>query len=295
METALVTIFAFGLAFAVGTWLRSHLFIACLVGLGVAAPLAARVQAGAMLDPLVVASLGALCGAFRQELAPVAARARDALAEKIRARRRAPDGPGESGPEFQQGQGGSGSFFGGSAKSSDDRMREEAERMRRERERQEAASRAEAEREEWARSNAERERQENEAREREAREKAERERRERQEAERRREETRKRQERAGAGGGDAGRQGQSAGGGSGQSQDDGPKRANPPPPAGSVEAAMAVLGVPPSASPQAVKKAFRKLAMRWHPDRNHGDKKAEEAFKKIMAAYDTLREAGKAA
>jgi DnaJ-domain-containing protein 1 len=289
METVLVTIFAFGLAFAVGAWLRSHLFIACLVGLGVAAPLAARVQAGALLDPLVVASLGALCGAFRQELAPVAARARGAIAERIRARRPAPDGPTEPEPSPQEGQGGGGSFFGGSTRSSDDRMREEAERMRRERERQEAASRAEAEREEWARSNAERERQENEAREKE-----ERERRERQDAERRREEARKRQERTGAG--DSGRgQGQSAGGGSGQGQDEGPKRANPPPPAGSVEAAMAVLGVPPSASPQAVKKAFRKLAMRWHPDRNHGDKKAEEAFKKIMAAYESLREAGKAA
>ena len=49
-----------------------------------------------------------------------------------------------------------------------------------------------------------------------------------------------------------------------------------------------VLGVDKKASPDEIKKAYRKLARQYHPDRNPGDKQAEERFKEISAAYDIL-------
>jgi molecular chaperone DnaJ len=49
-----------------------------------------------------------------------------------------------------------------------------------------------------------------------------------------------------------------------------------------------ILGVSEAASPDEIKKQFRKLAMKYHPDRNHGDKAAEDKFKGISEAYDTL-------
>jgi molecular chaperone DnaJ len=49
-----------------------------------------------------------------------------------------------------------------------------------------------------------------------------------------------------------------------------------------------VLGVKKSASQDEVKKAYRELARKWHPDRNSGDEQAEERFKEIQQAYDTL-------
>lgn len=49
-----------------------------------------------------------------------------------------------------------------------------------------------------------------------------------------------------------------------------------------------LLNVSKSSSPEEIKKAYRKLAMQFHPDKNPGDKKAEEKFKEITEAYDTL-------
>lgn len=49
-----------------------------------------------------------------------------------------------------------------------------------------------------------------------------------------------------------------------------------------------VLGVEKSASPEEIKKAYRKKAMQYHPDRNPGDKTAEEMFKEVGEAYSVL-------
>jgi molecular chaperone DnaJ len=55
------------------------------------------------------------------------------------------------------------------------------------------------------------------------------------------------------------------------------------------------LGVQRSASDEEIKKAYRKLAMTYHPDRNNGAKDAEERFKAITEAYDVLRDPNKRA
>jgi len=49
-----------------------------------------------------------------------------------------------------------------------------------------------------------------------------------------------------------------------------------------------VLGVERSASGDEIKRAYRRMAMKYHPDRNPGDKKAEENFKEAAAAYEVL-------
>ncbi|GAB2177854.1 molecular chaperone DnaJ [Dongia sp. agr-C8] len=55
------------------------------------------------------------------------------------------------------------------------------------------------------------------------------------------------------------------------------------------------LGVEKGAAPEAIKKAFRKLAMDYHPDRNPGDKSAEQKFKELNEAYDVLKDEQKRA
>ena len=49
-----------------------------------------------------------------------------------------------------------------------------------------------------------------------------------------------------------------------------------------------VLGVPKTASAEEIKKAYRKLAREYHPDRNPGDKAAIDRFKEVQSAYDIL-------
>src|SRR5256712_8976006 len=56
-----------------------------------------------------------------------------------------------------------------------------------------------------------------------------------------------------------------------------------------------VLGVQRDASEADIKKAYRKLAMTYHPDRNNGDKAAEEKFKQVTEAYEVLSDPEKRA
>lgn len=51
-----------------------------------------------------------------------------------------------------------------------------------------------------------------------------------------------------------------------------------------------ILGVAKNANPEEIKKAYRKLAMKYHPDRNQGDKEAEKKFKELNDAYEVLKD-----
>src|SRR5258706_1635950 len=54
-----------------------------------------------------------------------------------------------------------------------------------------------------------------------------------------------------------------------------------------------LLGVPRKASAKDIRTAFRKLARKYHPDLNPGDKSAEEKFKQLQEAYDVLSDSKK--
>ena len=56
-----------------------------------------------------------------------------------------------------------------------------------------------------------------------------------------------------------------------------------------------VLGVDKNASEDEIKKAYRRIAIKYHPDRNQGDKNAEEKFKEAAEAYDVLHDKDKRA
>ncbi len=52
-----------------------------------------------------------------------------------------------------------------------------------------------------------------------------------------------------------------------------------------------VLGVPREATPEEIKRAYRRLALQYHPDRNPGNKESEEQFKEATEAYEVLSNA----
>src|SRR5688572_17517036 len=56
-----------------------------------------------------------------------------------------------------------------------------------------------------------------------------------------------------------------------------------------------ILGVNKSATPEQIKKAYRKKAIEYHPDKNPGDKEAEENFKTAAEAYEVLSDPDKKA
>lgn len=56
-----------------------------------------------------------------------------------------------------------------------------------------------------------------------------------------------------------------------------------------------ILGVPRSATESDIKAAYRALALKWHPDKNAGNKEAEEKFKNIAEAYGVLSDPAKRA
>lgn len=60
-------------------------------------------------------------------------------------------------------------------------------------------------------------------------------------------------------------------------------------PAHKADSAYKILGLQENASNDEIKRAYRKLAQEYHPDKNFGDKEAEEKFKQIKDAYEILQ------
>ena len=56
-----------------------------------------------------------------------------------------------------------------------------------------------------------------------------------------------------------------------------------------------ILGVDRKADEKTIKRAYRRLAVQFHPDKNPGDNQAEDRFKEINEAYEVLGDAGKRA
>ena len=56
-----------------------------------------------------------------------------------------------------------------------------------------------------------------------------------------------------------------------------------------------ILGITKTANADEIKKAYRKVAMQYHPDRNPGDKTAEDKFKEAAEAYEVLSDTQKRA
>lgn len=54
-----------------------------------------------------------------------------------------------------------------------------------------------------------------------------------------------------------------------------------------------ILGLPPEASEEEIRRTYRRLALEWHPDRNPGNRRAEERFREISEAYAVLMDPAK--
>ena len=295
METAIIAIFAYGLAFAVGIWLRQHLALACLAGMALVPAAWLAVKVGDLAAPVVLVTAGALCGAFRYELAPFWARCRGSIRAAATGRR-AEDSKVEEDRKEEEppraygfGPGGTSSFGRGPSPEERKRREQASQHTRGERsgpdggqpdqdrERRESEAKAKRERAEEEAKAKECERAEAAARDRARQEERQRKdwaearaRREKEEADRARRE-RGREE----GGADEARRVPNA--------------------HMSVDDALTALGLGKGAGPRSIKQAHRKLAKRWHPDTNPGDKAAESQFMKVQSAYESLKAAGMAA